>query len=685
MFRWCPGLLLLIWLCSAPAQADTRKPELRFQIIQGAIQNEVYRDGPVAAHVTLKSGTKPRLVVAFPAGNSGVGLWFSPLTTSATWGPVTRIKSITRRPPGGGIRHGVVAETSISAPTLGVTKAVLSNVRVLRDYGDYGHVGKIPASVESPVSVRGRIATWERRRIDGAAGYLLSVEALNGRAILTTGDNQVRFETNDGAPLRLRFIAMTGDPALSPIPASALFTASATDDQQLRDVLTFLSYDEKLIAGSWRFNTYFGRDTLMSARLLMPAITPHTIEAVLRGVLLRLNALGEVAHEEDLEEYTLLTRQRLEEPLSAEPILDYKMIDDDYMLAPVIAHYLLDTADGRSRAQAFLAQKSPAGMSYAALLASNLLYVVNSAKPFARAPVAHNMIALKSGLRVGQWRDSEDGLAGGRYPYDVNAVLVPAALRAAARFAESGLLNGYQGGEKVDSVAIAAVADVWEQRVSEFFLYRADNAQSKAMIRSQAAAEDVDPSLALAALGDGDTVIHALALDSAGQPIPVMNSDEGFALLFGQPSAASLKVSLEAIMRPFPAGLITPAGMLVANPMLAEPAVRSIFGSNRYHGMVIWSWQQALMAAGIAKQRQRSDLPGETQELLAEAAETIQRAIDDTLDARASELWSWSATNGKYRREAYGQRDGDETDSNALQLWSTVFLGHRKTPPNHFR
>jgi hypothetical protein len=41
---------------------------------------------------------------------------------------------------------------------------------------------------------------------------------------------------------------------------------------------------------------------------------------------------------------------------------------------------------------------------------------------------------------------------------------------------------------------------------------------------------------------------------------------------------------------------------------------------------------------------------------------------------RGSELWSWSQERGVYRIEPFGQRQDDETESNAAQLWSTVYL-----------
>lgn len=666
------ALILVLMASLNIGAALAQSPELHFRITQGAIDNDLYRNGPVAAHIVLKSGKNPRLIVAFPAGNSGVGLWFAPQEEAIHWRPVTRIKNVTRRLPDKTIRHGVVAQTSISAPTLDVSKAILSNVRVLRDFG---YVGKIPEEVESSVRVNGRVATWERRRIDGGAGYLLSVEVLNGRVIINKDNNHVQFISKRGAPLQLRLTAMTGDPALTPIPTAALFTADAAKDQRLRNVLAFLSYDEKFLAGSWRFNTYFGRDTLMSIRLLMPALTPHAIEAALGSVLRRLGEAGDVAHEEDLEEYALLTRKHVGVPQNAKPIFDYKMIDDDYMLAPILAHYLLDTPQGRARAGAFLDQKTPEGETYGARLVRNLRFILQSAAPFAQSPEYKNLIEIKRSFKQGQWRDSDDGLGGGRYPYDVNGVLVPAALRATARLIDSGLLNRSQDGAPQGLLHAATMAALWESKAPKLFEVRADNLAARAMIRVYAKVEEIDPVPALVALGHDDIVFHALALGSSGQPIRVLNSDEGFALLFGTPDPETLKISLEAIMRPFPAGLMTPVGMLVANPALAEPKLQPMFGRNRYHGSVVWSWQQALLAAGIARQRQRADLPTHSQALLAHAEEILWRAIEATHEARSSELWSWSFKDGSYTLEPFGQRESDETESNAAQLWSTVYLG----------
>lgn len=76
-----------------------------------------------------------------------------------------------------------------------------------------------------------------------------------------------------------------------------------------------------------------------------------------------------------------------------------------------------------------------------------------------------NLVALKDGQPVGQWRDSNDGLGGGRYPYDVNTALMPAALRAIAGLARAG---AFQEEDGWDSLANRR-ASVWETSSLNFF------------------------------------------------------------------------------------------------------------------------------------------------------------------------------------------------------------------------
>lgn len=89
------------------------------------------------------------------------------------------------------------------------------------------------------------------------------------------------------------------------------------------------------------------------------------------------------------------------------------------------------------------------------------------AKPFAAAGGStdyRNLIALEDGCPVGQWRDSDDGLGGGRYPYDVNTALMPAALRAIAELGRAGALDSLYAWSIADELA-----EVWETSSLEFF------------------------------------------------------------------------------------------------------------------------------------------------------------------------------------------------------------------------
>jgi hypothetical protein len=413
----------------------------------------------------------------------------------------------------------------------------------------------------------------------------------------------------------------------------------------------------------------------MSLRLLMPALQPEAIERGLMAVLRRLAADGEVAHEEDIGEFAVLRHRKQGEAMTDEPIYDYKMIDDDFMLAPVAAAYVFDQARGRERVAAFLACGLPNGEKVGAALTRNFAFVARSARAFAQKPEPANLISLKPGLNVGNWRDSEDGLAGGRYPYDVNAVFVPAAMTAIARFVSSGVLDPYLTSEQRRTLATAGeMAEVWSHQAPPLFRARLSDADARRHITLYAADLKVSSTAALDALPGGKLELNAIALDSRYQPIPVLHSDDGFALLLQEPSAAEVERIVGNMLRPFPAGLLTDAGLLVANPVYADAARQRLLGRTAYHGTVTWSWQQALLAAGLEHQVARRDLPEATLERLREAHQQLWRVIENSQELRASELWSWRFVNGRYQAVPFGQGSGDADESNAAQLWSTVYL-----------
>lgn len=679
-------------LCAAwPHGGAAAAEPLQFRIPEGRVLNAFRQDGDVAAHLLLDSGLQPRILCAFPAGNSGVGVWFEPSAQPVQW-TLQAMESARMEDARGRPLRGISAEASVAGGRLAVREAVLGSVRVLRDY----QLGtEYPPETGSTPEIEGDTVRWARDRIDGAPGYSLALQVLEGELVHDDGDAIVLAPARPDAPIRLRITALTGERPLVPFAPSGLFAAaagSAADQRpslRSRQVLRFLAYHEKFLAGSWRFDTYFGRDTLISLRLLMPALRPEAIEAGLASVLERTNAQGEVAHEEDIGEFAVLRRRReqaleqaLERAPADAPILDYGMIDDDRMLAPVAATYLLDTGPGRERAAAFLARGTGPGQPFGAALARNFAFVVDSARAFAREPVAANLVAIKPGRDTGQWRDSQDGLAGGRYPYDVNAVLMPAALDAIARFVRSGLLAPYLTPEQARELAAAGdLAAAWTERAPRLFDVAIEAGDARRRVAGHAGRQGVDPKPALAAVPREGLRFEALALDGGGRPIPVLHSDVGFALLFLDPEPSALDAMVASVMRPFPAGLMTGIGMLVANPAFAADAIGSTLGRNAYHGTVVWSWQQALMAAGLRRQLARDELPEATRTRVRQAQARLWRAIDATHASRTSELWSWSYADGQYELQPFGQGSGDDDESNAAQLWSTVYLAIPRPSP----
>jgi hypothetical protein len=670
-------------LACANAQARERAaPELAYQLVEGQNLNAFVREGPIAAHLLLRSSKDPRILVAFPAGNSGVGLWFEPVASPVQWRLEAPPQPLTVTDAKGRALNGVRAVASLAVPRLAPKQAVLSNVRFLRDYQS---AGKFPSEVAAAMKVgAGRIG-YARDRLDGAPGYLLSIRVLDGKvepngAILAGADGRIRME----------IVAASGDPALHGIAESELLNEHAADDPAARNALRFLSYREKFLAGSWRFNTYFGRDTLMSVRMLMPVLRPTAVEAGLNSVLARLNDGGEVAHEEGISEFAIVENRRHGGSGDA-AVLDYGMIDDDFMLAPVMANYLLDT-NNSAAARAYLAREVPSiakpGTTerVGAALIRNLRYILAQAKPFAHAPGFERLIAIKPGRMTGDWRDSEEGLGRGRYPYDVNAALVPAALDAARRMFEAGVLDRYlSAGDREALRQAGDMAQVWRTRAPEMFRVSVPTATAASAVRAYASSIGVPAEPAIGALGGDPLVFHAISLDAQGAPVPIVNSDEGFVLLFDNPTPAELDTYVTAIMRPFPAGLLTPVGLLTANPAQAAPDVQARFRPGDYHGTDVWSWQQALLAAGLERQLARPGLPDTTRARLKDAQTRLWRVILATRKIANSELWSWAYEDGQYRVVPFGAGRNDVDESNAAQLWSTVYLAVQPPPSTRRR
>ncbi|MBI4425426.1 MAG: hypothetical protein HY554_16975 [Elusimicrobia bacterium] len=732
-----PALALALALTAARASGQET-----LAIEEGRNANLFYRDAAVAAHaVVSRRGPERRIVVAFPAGNSGAGVWFERSSASASGFEVEG--RLEKAPAAGDWPAGVRLRVRSGARELRVRRVLLGSVRELRDYAQGAFSWREKALEEAARALEGRGAderrladwrrprlslspkgaAWRREAIGSGAPYRLALEPEEGTAVDFTEDGSVVLRGRSGTRFSVR--AAAGYPPLEPIALQELLSEAgracvARGDARLSDSLArlaFLSYREKLLAGSWQYLTYFGRDTLVTIHVLGRVLSLDVLEAGLRSVLDRLSDDGEVAHEEDIADQAAL--RRLKEFASRggapdgawvdRPLYDYKMIDGEWLL-PLAAADFAERADGE-RLRAFLAAPSARGETYGQALARGLARAVALARPYAEArargeggrALARRLLRLKPGLAVGDWRDSEAGLGHGRYPLSVNLLVAPAlraSLSVLSRAAEAG--SGLavaelarQGGADAFSAAAQAWDRAYEHFRSSWTLEEASGRLHRYLktfpSRERSALEEV--LVGGVALGDflsgGPTPeplrqglsFWALSLDEEGWPIAVESSDVAFALA---ESALAPELAAEAakvLALPFPVGLATPVGPLVANPAFSsreEDYAR--FGRDRYHGTVVWSWPAALARLALRRQLASAPAGSPARRTLEEALRATEEGEKAVGALRASELWTWRVERGKLVPAAFGAGAGDETESNAVQLWSTLNLADCAEP-----
>ncbi len=135
----------------------------------------------------------------------------------------------------------------------------------------------------------------------------------------------------------------------------------------------------------------------MSLIMLMPILKQKTIENAIESVLDRLNDIGEVAHEEDIGDFSDLEHlKKNQTDKIGTPIYDYKMVDDDFMLLPIVESYLLENTFGKNNIKAFLDKNKKK-------IVKNMNAVIEKTIKFHQNPVIDNLIRFKDKLTVGNW------------------------------------------------------------------------------------------------------------------------------------------------------------------------------------------------------------------------------------------------------------------------------------------
>jgi hypothetical protein len=91
---------------------------LSFRMDAGGQINAFYRQDQVAAHLLVRSSTKPRLLVVLPAGNSGTGLWFDDTAQPVNWSLDTPPSALSAPDAHGRPLYGIGADVSVDTDTL---------------------------------------------------------------------------------------------------------------------------------------------------------------------------------------------------------------------------------------------------------------------------------------------------------------------------------------------------------------------------------------------------------------------------------------------------------------------------------------------------------------------------------------------------------------------------------------
>lgn len=347
------------------------------------------------------------------------------------------------------------------------------------------------------------------------------------------------------------------------------------------------------------------------------------------------------------------------------PVYAYTMVDTDFLLLPLVAAYAT-APQGEGRLGEFLGRNSSlVEGTYKELLETNAGHVIELAREFAVHPRRENLVKVRS-YPVGNWRDSAAGLGWGSYPFDVNVALVPAALRAISQLHKAGLIQGKrfnQAGHiagrwesralKYFHVNIAHVKSrerlqnyVKLANLSDALLYGAgslngsqtadgynapgwaigvpnktqsdNSSQRRDGGHDKDNDQDNDDDDRDDVWSDGkedggrpsstyprskrDTY-YALSLRDNHKPVHIQHSDLSFLLLYGQNVKKEAIVATVQALQPYPRGLLTNAGMLVANAAFSwNDSEAETFSNRAYHGAVAWGWQQGMMAAGVARQ-----------------------------------------------------------------------------------
>ncbi|HET9386035.1 MAG TPA: hypothetical protein VFO67_12870, partial [Gemmatimonadales bacterium] len=578
---------------------------------------------------------------------------------------------------------------------------LLGSMRIERDFG---YAGRVKDPIDAPTFVVPEMTELAKRlgppyterltpsvRLTSTSrdwALRVSQPSLDGRnhlSLTLRGDTRTtRARLTNGVltiqalgarPATVSVEIATDGAALQPLNRKAIFNTSfhrfadsAKSPRLEREIRGFelLSSKQKLMAGLPTYATYFGRDMLMTALLMEPVWSDTMAEFVMGAALAKLGPGGEVSHEEALGGQAI--RENAAEFLrTGDSTLlknlqqtreNYWMVDDDFQLPIVAGHYFANARVPDARKKRFVAR-------WGSALRKNLSYVAAQSAAYTRQPVATNLVGFKRDpdgyCHPGSWRDSRVGYGGGCFAFDVNVVWVPAALRAIRAIDSTLVAIGEPGVSEAEEVARAAV--VWAGTIRHFMV-TLPPAEVHARVRAKLASlpqpeqQYWDSVLTRSGIQPDTLRFPAVALDSAGQPIPVMTTDPAMWLLLERPPQDPAREAelLKPFLLPYPVGLfIDRVGLAVANDAYASPAVWQMFERDLYHSpRVVWGREVNVLLAALATRNH----PG--------AIDSVRTAVARS-GLQYAELWSYKFENGTLRPVRYGS-------ASDVQLWTLTDL-----------
>ena len=289
--------------CSGPATSQ--------HLPDPPYQNYFYSDCRVDAQAVVTSplpGSNltiigPRFIIAWPAGNSGVAAYFQPQNGVNGSLGIELVNSTVGTP------LASVYETSGSKyPTVGVTGVLSFNSSAELTVPILGSIRTIRDFVEGPSLLQSVIQDAIKAQTFNSTGASLSRLWLDNVTTTTfsmvphgNGSVKVDNKTLKLEPGYYVFTASYNYPQLQQLTKNQVLSQASrpliTQEPDQTTSLSFLSYTDKLLAGAWRFLTYFGRDSMISALLLNPVLSKgknSAIEAVIGAVLERINRTGKL-------------------------------------------------------------------------------------------------------------------------------------------------------------------------------------------------------------------------------------------------------------------------------------------------------------------------------------------------------------------------------------------------------